>query len=115
MCAGLVFTVARCAHPLHPNTTRAKPNPLKTSTPISVPFPRNNNRKASTCRLSAPELDKYQGEQSGQNGPNNHDQFDSHFAHRRNISLDIGISTEESASIAKDIQRSRYVNKEEDC
>jgi len=53
--------------------------------------------------LSEPETDQQNQDKRGHNTPGDRDDFDSHFANRRNVVVDIWISVKESMTVAKNI------------
>jgi hypothetical protein len=66
-------------------------------------------------RSSEPETDQKNQDKRGQNEPRDRDDFDSHFANRRNIVEDIWIAVKESVAIAEDVCASRQIDEEEEC
>src|SRR5882724_1991819 len=63
---------------------------------------------------SEPETDKKNQDKRSQNEPRDRDDFDSHFANRRNIVVDVRISVKESVTIAKDVGAASQVDEEEE-
>ena len=58
--------------------------------------------------LNEPETDQQNQDERGQREPRDRDDFDSHFANRRNVIVDIWVSLKEAVKIAK------HVNDRED-
>src|SRR4030095_14312802 len=55
---------------------------------------------------SEPETDQQNQDKRGQNGPRDHDDFDSQFARGRNVVVDVRIAVKESVAVAKNIPTS---------
>jgi hypothetical protein len=53
---------------------------------------------------SDPEADEQNQDKRGQNEPRDRDDFDPHFANRRNVVVDVRIAVKESVAIAKNIR-----------
>jgi hypothetical protein len=53
---------------------------------------------------SAPKIDQQNQDKRCHNEPGDRDDFDSYFANRRNVVVDIWISVKESMTVAKNIR-----------
>jgi hypothetical protein len=60
-------------------------------------------RRAFAAVSSTPETDQQNQDKRGYNKPGDRDDFDSHFANRWNIVVDVRIAIKESVTVAKDI------------